>query len=133
MTGAGAARPTPVVRAGVYCRISRDGEGEGKGVARQLTDCLEIAARHDWTVVDRYIDNDVGASRRSKKPRRKEYDRLLADIQAGRIDAVAIWMEDRLLRQVIELAEFHCTAITASSRPTRPGGGTTLRGDAVGI
>jgi site-specific DNA recombinase len=56
--------------------------------------------------VDRYIDNDVGASRHSKKLRRNEYDRLLADIQAGRIDAVAIWMEDRLLRQVIELAEF---------------------------
>jgi Resolvase, N terminal domain len=106
MAEAGTAMPTPVVRAGVYCRISRDWEGEGNGVARQLTDCLEIAARRGWTVADRYIDNDIGASKRSKRTRRKEYDRLLADIQAGRIDAVVIWMEDRLQRQVIELAEF---------------------------
>lgn len=106
MAGAGMARPTPVVRAGVYCRVSRDWEGEGRGVARQLADCLEIAARRGWTVADRYIDNDTGASKHSKRTRRQEYHRLLTDIQAGRIDAVVIWMEDRLQRQVIELAEF---------------------------
>jgi DNA invertase Pin-like site-specific DNA recombinase len=31
---------------------------------------------------------------------------MLGDIEAGRLDAVVIWMEDRLQRQVIELAEF---------------------------
>jgi site-specific DNA recombinase len=97
MAEAGTARATLVVRAGVYCRISRDWDGEGRGVARQEADCLVIAARRGWTVVDRYIDNDVGASGHSKKRKREEYDRLLADIQAGRIDAMVIWMEDRLL------------------------------------
>jgi site-specific DNA recombinase len=48
-----------------------------------------------WTVIDRYIDNDTGASRYSKKEVRAEYRRLLADIEAGRVDAVVIWMEDR--------------------------------------
>jgi site-specific DNA recombinase len=37
---------------------------------------------------------------------RIQHLRLLDDIEAGRIDAVAIWMEDRLQRQVLELAEF---------------------------
>jgi DNA invertase Pin-like site-specific DNA recombinase len=46
----------------------------------------------------------VGASRRSKsKGGRPEYRRLLADIEAGYVGTVIIWMEDRLHRQVIEL------------------------------
>src|SRR6266516_1606536 len=95
-----------VIRCAIYCRISLDWEGAGKGVQRQLEDCLAIVKRLGWTVVDQYIDNDVGASHHSKRKVRAEYNRLLADIEAGRIDAVVIWMEDRLQRQVIELAEF---------------------------
>jgi site-specific DNA recombinase len=83
----------------------RDAQGNGKGVERQEEDCLAIAQRLGWTVVDRYIDNDTGASRYSKKVR-KHYLRLLADIEARQLDAVVIWMEDRLQRQVNELAEF---------------------------
>jgi site-specific DNA recombinase len=90
----------------VYCRISRDSEGEGKGVERQLEDCLAIAKRLGWTVVDRYIDNDLGASRYSKNKVRKDYRRLVGDIEAHLLDAVVIWMEDRLQRQVMEVAEF---------------------------
>jgi site-specific DNA recombinase len=97
---------TLVIRCAIYCRISLDWEGAAKGVQRQLEDCFEIARRLGWTVVDKYIDNDTGASSRSKKKVRAEYNRLLEDIEAGRIDAVVIWMEDRLQRQVIELAEF---------------------------
>jgi len=93
------------VRAGIYCRISRDWEGKQLGVERQREDCIEIAKKRGWTVVEHYIDNDVSAARTSKKVR-KEYLRLLADIEAGKLDAVVLWMEDRLQRQVIELAEF---------------------------
>jgi site-specific DNA recombinase len=76
------------------------------GVERQKQDCLKIATRHGWTVVEYYVDNDRGASKYSKKKNRDDYKRLLKDIHAGRLDAVVIWMEDRLYRQVIELAEF---------------------------
>jgi site-specific DNA recombinase len=96
---------TMTIRAGIYCRISRDGEGEQLGVKRQQKDCLEIAKKRGWTVVDQYIDPNVSAAKGSKKER-KEYLRLLADIEAGKLDAVILWMEDRLQRQVIELAEF---------------------------
>jgi site-specific DNA recombinase len=99
--------PSIVIRCAIYCRISLDWEGKGLGVQRQLEDCLAIARRLGWTVVDHYIDNSVGASRYSKtRKHRTEYLRLLSDIRDGRIDAVVIWMEDRLQRQVIELAEF---------------------------
>ena len=93
------------IRAGIYCRISRDWEGKQLGVERQREDCLAIAKKRGWTVIEQYIDNDVSAAKTSKKVR-QNYMRLLADIEAGRLDAVVIWMEDRLQRQVIELAEF---------------------------
>jgi site-specific DNA recombinase len=93
------------IRAGIYCRISRDSEGKHLGVERQRKDCLEIAEKREWAVVEEYIDNDVSAAKNSKKVR-KNYLRLLSDIEAGKLDAVVIWMEDRLQRQVIELAEF---------------------------
>jgi site-specific DNA recombinase len=90
-----------------YLRLSLDWEGKGLGVERQREDCEKIAARLGVQITDWYIDNSVGASRRSKsKGNRPEYRRLLADIEAGRIQTVIIWMEDRLHRQVIELAEF---------------------------
>jgi site-specific DNA recombinase len=85
------------IRAGLYARISLDWEGKGLGVERQLQDCGAIAKRLGWTVIDEYVDNSIGASKYSKTGKhRAEYNRLLGDIEAGRLDAVVIWMEDRL-------------------------------------
>jgi site-specific DNA recombinase len=90
-----------------YLRLSLDWEGKGLGIERQREDCLRIASRLGVEITDWYVDNSVGASRRSKsRGNRPEYRRLLADIEAGYVKTVNIWMEDRLHRQVIELAEF---------------------------
>jgi site-specific DNA recombinase len=96
-----------VIEAGAYLRISLDWAGKELGVTRQREDCQRIADRLGWNINDWYIDNNRGASRRSRsKGKRDEYQRLLADLEAGHLKAVIIWMEDRLHRQVIELAEF---------------------------
>jgi site-specific DNA recombinase len=95
-----------MTRAAIYCRISKDREDERLGVARQEKDCRDIAAKRGWEVIEPpYIDNDISAAKGGKKVR-SDYVRLLDDIEAGLVDAVIIWMEDRLQRQVIELAEF---------------------------
>jgi len=97
-----------VVRCGIYCRISRDWEGEAKGVARQREDCLKIAARLGWTVVDEYIDNDLSISKFARKKRglHSEYARLLSDIESRRLEAVVVWMDDRFQRELAELEAF---------------------------
>ncbi len=97
-----------VVRCGIYCRISRDWEGEAKGVARQREDCLKIAARLGWTVVDEYIDNDQSISKFARKKRgaHSEYARLLSDIESRRLEAVVVWMDDRFQRELAELEAF---------------------------
>jgi site-specific DNA recombinase len=93
---------TPV-RAGIYARISSDREGEGLGVKRQLEDCERLAAARGWTVVERYVDQDISAYTGRLRP---EYGRLWSDIEGRSIEAVAIYRADRLHRQPRELEAF---------------------------
>lgn len=88
--------------AAIYARISLD-DGTALGVARQVDDCTAEAARRGWTVAGEYVDNNVSASSRKPRP---EYLRMLADIEAGTIDAVIVWDIDRLTRRPAELETF---------------------------
>lgn len=91
-------------RAAIYARISDDAAGEGLGVARQIKDCQHLVEKMGWLLDgDPYVDNDVSATR---SPIRPAYQRLLADMEAGKVDAVVVWALDRLHRRPIELEEF---------------------------
>lgn len=90
-------------KAAIYARISRDLTGEGLGVERQLVDSRKIAADRGWTVAEEYVDNDISAFSGKHRP---AYERLLADIAAGRRDAVIVYNLDRLTRSSLELEEF---------------------------
>jgi len=93
-----------VVRsAAIYARISADVEGKSLGVQRQVEDCRKLAADRGWPVGAEYVDNDVSAF--SGKPRR-EYARMLADLESGARDAVIVYNLDRLHRRPVELEEF---------------------------
>lgn len=93
-------------RAVIYTRISKDREGAGLGVERQHEDCVELAQRLGWTVVGHHSDNDLSAY--SGKPR-PGYKALLADLDAGRADAVIAWHTDRLHRRPTELEDYIST------------------------
>lgn len=90
-------------RTAVYARISQDRNGDALGVARQRQDCEAYAQRRGWQVVQAYIDNDVSASSGKRRP---AYARMLADVEAGKIDAVVVWALDRLHRRPVELERF---------------------------
>lgn len=92
-----------IVSTGIYVRISSDVTGEGQGVARQEKDCRALVDRLGWTVAGIYNDNDVSAYSGRRRP---EYERLLADVEAGRIQAVVAWHADRLHRSPKELERF---------------------------
>jgi DNA invertase Pin-like site-specific DNA recombinase len=92
-------------RAAVYVRISKDREGTGLGVERQEDECRELAGRLKWQVHDVYCDNDISASRFSNK-KRPDYERLLADMQAGVIQAVIAFHPSRLHRRPRELEPY---------------------------
>ena len=69
-----------MIRAAIYARISYDPDARAVGVDRQREDCLGLAASRGWTVVAEYIDNNVSASKYSRKAR-TQYLRLLDDIR----------------------------------------------------
>lgn len=99
----GSARPVPgagEIWCAIYVRISQDGEGSGLGVQRQEEDCRALAERKGWNVYHVYSDNDVSAF---GSKLRKDWKQLLADIEAGKVNAIIGWHVDRLTRRPKEL------------------------------
>ncbi|MGW6142135.1 recombinase family protein [Streptomyces sp. NPDC055140] len=88
----------------IYCRISQDRTGAGLGVERQRQDCEALAERNGWEVVETYVDNDVSAFKGGKK--RKDYHRMLADLEQGTATIVIAWHTDRLHRSPTELEAY---------------------------
>lgn len=63
-----------------------------------------MVAERRWSVADVYVDNDRSASKKGTS--RPAYERMLADIEAGKIEAVVVWNMDRLTRQPRQLEAF---------------------------
>lgn len=113
----------PPVRAGCYCRISSDPNDKREGVDRQRQDTTTLCEVKGWIPADFYIDNDRSASSGRERP---EWDRLLADIKAEKIDAIAAWDQDRGWRMMHELEDLR-KFFTGLGRPVKLA--TTGQGD----
>jgi DNA invertase Pin-like site-specific DNA recombinase len=94
-----------MMRVAIYARISDDRAGAGLGVARQEKECRALCDSRGWKVAEVYADNDVSASRYSRK-RRAGYDAMLRAVEAGEVDAIVAWHTDRLHRRPAELERF---------------------------
>lgn len=91
---------TPQLRAACYCRISSDPHDKREGVDRQRQDTADVCAIQDWIPSGFYIDNDRSASNGKQ---RQEWDRLLCDIKAEKVDAIVVWNQDRGWRKMSDL------------------------------
>lgn len=98
-----APRAAIFTRVAIYNRISNDPQGIEAGVERQRADCQALAERLGWQVHRVYVDNDLSAWSGKRRP---DYQQMLHDIHAGKVDAVIVWHEDRLTRLPRELEEF---------------------------
>jgi DNA invertase Pin-like site-specific DNA recombinase len=85
----------------IYTRISEDRDDDRLGVQRQEQDCRALAKRLGWSVQETYEDNDLSASK--AKVVRPAYQRLLKDIEAGKVTRVITDKPDRLYRRNTEL------------------------------
>lgn len=92
-----------LVKAVVYVRISADLANDGHGVKQQADECLALADRLGWTVVETYRDNDISAYSGKIRP---GYEKMLTAIESGRAKAIIAWHTDRLHRSLTELERF---------------------------
>lgn len=78
------------LRAALYGRVSLDQHGNSPSPGRQQSVGEVHCQRNDWINAGIYGQGDESASRHATKAR-KEWARLIADIEAGRIDVVVVW------------------------------------------
>jgi site-specific DNA recombinase len=104
---------------GIYARVSKAEQGDPTSVPVQLGDCRERAAEEGWDVVAEYADEGISAW--NTKRQRPEYERLLGDVEAGRIDTILVRETERLLRsqkdavRIADLAEAGRLKLIAST------------------
>ena len=88
-------------RAALYNRASSEEQARhGLSLGEQRADLLNYAKEHGYSVVGIYADEGVSA--RKAMSRRKELQRMLADVEAGRIDIIIIKCLDRWFRNVAD-------------------------------
>ncbi|WP_227979915.1 recombinase family protein [Nocardia spumae] len=90
-----------MIRCGVYLRQSDDADDDELAVSRQWDEVVKFVCEpRGWEPV-RYCDNDRTAV--GDKRKLPDRDRMLRDVEAGRLQAIASWDLDRLYREPIDL------------------------------
>jgi site-specific DNA recombinase len=78
----------PVVRAAIYVRPSYDRDGDMVKVNQQTKIARREITGNGWTEVALYTDNDRSAKEGGTRP---GFNRLMDDVQAGKIDVIVAW------------------------------------------
>lgn len=92
-----------IIRAALYIRVSTDEQvREGYSLEAQKAHLLEYAKKNGYSVVGLYADEGISARKSYKK--RKEFMRLISDVEAGKVDLILFIKLDRWFRSV---ADYH--------------------------
>jgi len=100
------------LEAAAYVRVSDDiGAGsdeEGQSGEGQEDEALDVADEHAMRLPrDRiFNDNNVGASKFSRKKKRDDWDKLIRCIESGKIKVLIMWECSRGTRRHLEWAQF---------------------------
>ncbi|BAJ31027.1 MULTISPECIES: recombinase family protein [Kitasatospora] len=99
----------------IYARLSRDRQRLSENVNIQIAECQAFADEQGWPVVGVFPDDDVSASKFSKKPR-DQYELMLAAVRRGEINIILITEMPRLYRRMEELLDVIRLAETTKLR-----------------
>lgn len=90
-----------IIRVGLYERVSTDEQAlHGYSIAAQIQNLEEFCKDKDMRIVDHYTDAGVSGGKAAF--RRPEMSRLLADVEAGKIDMILFTKLDRWFRNIKE-------------------------------
>lgn len=113
------------MRAAPYARISREDEGNVDNTDIQVDESQDYIDAQGWECVGVYVDDNLSAYSGKRRP---AYDRLIADIQANKIDVIVCTELTRLNRRLWHSVDLFRLAETTSLRriATTDGGGADL-------
>ena len=87
-------------KVGIYCRLSladvKEGKEESDSISNQKDYIMEYVIKNDLKVIDTYIDDGVSGTQFD----RKEFNRMLEDIEKGKINMVITKDTSRLGRNM---------------------------------
>ncbi len=90
------------MRVGNYYRVSSEDQVDGYSIDAQRRACREFVSAKGFALVDEYVEE--GKSARSDAiDKRPEFRRMLADVDAGRLEAVVVHKQDRFARNQLVL------------------------------
>lgn len=112
------------VRAAIYCRISKADEGDRVKTDDQERICRDLAGQLGWHVEDVYTDHSKTAWQKNRK--RPAWDRMLADVDAGRVNGIIVYHGDRLVRRPEDLADLMRLAESKGVKLASPSGTRNL-------
>jgi len=91
-------------RVAAYCRVSTDTEAQSASLETQIAAFRQrIAQRPGWKLVDIYADEGVSGTSAKK---RRAFQRMLADCEAGRIDYIITKSISRFARNTLECLSY---------------------------
>ena len=94
------AQDAPVMRVAAYCRVSTDREEQQTSLREQMDVFRRRIGEHPgWQLAGIYADEGLSATSTS---RRREFQRMLADAEAGRIDYIITKSISRFARNTLD-------------------------------
>lgn len=97
-------RTQQTYRAGIYCRLSVDDgtQNESMSIGNQRHMLTDYARRNGWQIADFYVDDGYSGVNFD----RPDFQRLISDIEAGKIDLVIVKDLSRLGRNYILCGQY---------------------------
>ena len=91
-------------RVAAYCRVSTDSEEQETSYEAQVQHYTDyIRSRPDWDFVEIYADDGISGTNTRK---RDEFNRMIADCEAGKIDMIITKSISRFSRNTLDCLKY---------------------------
>ena len=91
-------------RVAVYCRVSTDSEEQETSYEAQVSHYTEfIQSKPEWQMVEVYADDGISGTNTAK---RDEFNRMIADCEAGKIDLILTKSISRFSRNTLDCLKY---------------------------
>lgn len=91
------------LRAVIYCRVSTNSDSQTESLDKQIEEAVDAVEQLGYHLVDRFIDEGKTGT---TKEARKEYLRMIGQIEDGRFDVIVTKSLDRMSRNILDFYLF---------------------------